>query len=46
MAKAQVLKEALSYSSWPLVFVGGLVGSYFAFTSSHVKTKVQTIDIA
>lgn len=35
MAKAQVLKAALSYTSWPLVFVGGLVGSYFAFASSH-----------
>ncbi|MFK3777281.1 sterol desaturase family protein [Agrobacterium sp. NPDC089420] len=35
MAKSQALKAALSYSSWPLVFVGGLAGSYFAFTSSH-----------
>lgn len=35
MAKAQILKQTLSYSSWPLVFVGGLVGSYFAFSSSH-----------
>lgn len=35
MAKAQVIKQALSYSSWPLVFGGGLVGSYFAFAGSH-----------
>lgn len=35
MAKTEAVKRALTYSSWPMVFFGGLAGAYFAFTSNH-----------
>lgn len=38
MAKNEAVKRALAYCSWPMVFFGGLVGAYFAFTSQHPIT--------
>jgi sterol desaturase/sphingolipid hydroxylase (fatty acid hydroxylase superfamily) len=38
MAKNEAVKRALTYCSWPMVFFGGLVGAYFAFTSQHPIT--------
>jgi ornithine lipid hydroxylase len=35
MPRFDAAKQALSYSSWPLVFFGGLTGAYFAFSSEH-----------
>ncbi len=35
MPRFDAIKHAISYTSWPLVFFGGLTGAYFAFSSAH-----------
>lgn len=44
LAKAgYLLKRMLRYLSWPLVFFSGLLGSYFAFASTHPMIAFATV---
>ena len=38
-----LLKRILRYLSWPLVFFSGLLGSYFAFASTHPMIAFGTV---
>ncbi|KSV70245.1 hypothetical protein N183_29355 [Sinorhizobium sp. Sb3] len=44
LSKARyLLKRILRYLSWPLVFFSGLLGSYFAFASTHPMIAFATV---